>query len=347
VKALLAVLVATEVAHRVLRARTPGTPPGDQDDEHEDNTFDLPEGRPIRRAFKRFAKKQLRNILSKLPEIGAPLPDRMPSVADRTDPMASAMTPIIGAYWDEAGQTTRAMLGLDPDLWDVHDPHLHDQISKAAFQFCDETNRTTDLELIEALETLRQEFIEGLVTEGDSIAELTKRVQGVFKGLSTWRAEMIGRTEASRAVHAASLESARQSGVVQGKKWLASGDCCERCAAVASMFAAGTALDHPFEVNGTPGPYALTRHPPLHPHCMCSITYVLTDWYQKILEEVGPPEPDGFETGSLGPDLPAGFTIAKGPAVAPKRPRPVYEPAPYEPLYQGPLEPGEEALPPR
>ena len=112
----------------------PGTPAGDADEEHEDNTYGLPEGRPIRRAFKRFAKRQLRQTLSRLPEIGAPLPTSFPPLTDWTQPMAGAMTPLIGMYWDEAGQTTRARLGLDPDEWEVHDPHLHDVIRQQAFR---------------------------------------------------------------------------------------------------------------------------------------------------------------------------------------------------------------------
>ena len=134
--ALTAALTAIAAARQVLRARTPGTPAGDADEEHEANTYGLPEGRPIRRAFKRFAKRQLKKTLSTLPEIGAPLPLKFPPLTDWTQPMAGAMTPIIGSYWDDAGQTTRARLGLDPDQWEVHDPHLHEQIRQQAFKFC-------------------------------------------------------------------------------------------------------------------------------------------------------------------------------------------------------------------
>ena len=193
-----------------------------------------PTGRPIRRKFKYFARRQLRKILGSLPAIGAPLPDRFPTLTDWSNPMASAMTPIIGAYWDEAGKTTRARLGLDPDRWEVHDPHLHEMIQKASLRFCGETNATTDMDLQQALERLRQELVQGLVEAGDSIPELAKRVKGVFGRISDWRAEMIARTEASRAVHAASLQSAKESGVVRGKKWLVSANSCDRCVAKAA-----------------------------------------------------------------------------------------------------------------
>jgi hypothetical protein len=299
---------------RLIRARTPGTPPGDQDDEHEDNTFSLPNGNPIRRKMKDFARRQLKRLLGTLPEIGAPLPDRFPPLADWTNPMASAMTPLIAAYWDEAGKTTRARLGLDPDVWEVHDPHLHEMIRKATFSFCNETNATTNLRLEDALEQLRQQFLEGLVDRGDTIPQLAARVKSVFKDLATWRAEMIGRTEASRAIHAASIESAKESGVVQGKKWLTSANSCDKCVAKAAEYNGthGVPLDQTFGETGSKNAvYAQCPGPPLHPHCRCSLTFVLADEYEALLKQY-PPGSD-FQPGSLGPE-PKAREVAKSPA---------------------------------
>lgn len=308
------------VADALLRAnRTPGTPPGDKDDEHEDNTFALPNGNPIRRAFKRFARRQLKKILGALPEIGAPLPDRFPPLTDWTRPMASAMTPLIGMYWDEAGKTTRARLGLDPDAWEVHDPHLHEMISKASLTFCESTNATTDLQLGDALEKLRQEFGAGLVEKGEAIPQLAARVKTVFKRLSDSRAEMIARTESSRAVHAASLQSAKESGVVAGKKWLTSANSCDKCQAIAAEFNAahpgGIPLDEEFAHVGANPSYASIQAPPLHPHCRCSITYALTPDYEAILA-VHPPG-SSYREGSLGPEPGTLAKPAPKPGAAP------------------------------
>jgi ADP-ribosyltransferase exoenzyme/Phage Mu protein F like protein len=315
--------------------KTPGTPVGDVDQEHENNIYALPEGRPIRRQIKKWFKKQLKTILGQVPAIGAPLPDHFPSLADYDNPMASAMTPLIGLYWDESGKTTRARLGLDPNAWEVHDPHLHEVIKKAAFKFCQATNETTDTELGEALEQLRQEFIEGLVDRGETITELTKRVQKVFTQASKSRAERIARTEASRAVHTASLMSAKKSGVVSRKKWLASADACDRCLEQAAKFPDGIPLDTQFEeARGDPA-YADIQHPPLHPHCMCSVTYVLTDEYEELLADHGAPNPEGFEPGAFGPE-PGPRQIAEPfvpEPVVPELPiRHPIEPTPAEPI---------------
>ena len=48
---------------------------------------------------------QAKRILGTIPAIGAPLPQTFPAMTDYTDPMATAMTPILSLYWDEAGKT--------------------------------------------------------------------------------------------------------------------------------------------------------------------------------------------------------------------------------------------------
>jgi Phage Mu protein F like protein len=349
------ILVALETMLAVLRARTPGTPAGDADDEHEDNTFDLPEGRPLRRQMKRWYRRQMKTILGTLPTIGAPLPDRFLPLSNYNDPMASAMTPILSSYWDEAGKETRARLGLDPEAWEVHDPHLHDVIKDATLAFCESTNATTDTDLSEALEQLRQEFLEGLVDRGDTIPELTRRVQKVFKQASEGRAERIARTEASRAVHSASLMSAKESGVVAGKKWLVSANSCDKCKAIAAeLNKHGIGLDDEFANSGSNANYASITNPPLHPHCRCSITYALTPEYEELLAEHGPPEPAGWKPGELGPEVKPRKIAKKG-----KRPKkeldlselddvPDFVPGPGG-NFEYPLRPlsPEEVIPPR
>lgn len=299
-----------------LRARTPGTPPGDRDEEHEDNTFLLPEGVPLRRRIKEFGKRQLKKILGTIPEIGAPLPHSFPPLTDWDDPMASAMTPLISAYWDEAGQTTRARLGLDPDAWEVHDPYLYKMIQNQTFDFCQATNETTHFELNDALDKLRREFEDGLVKEGETIPELKDRVKSVFQDLNDDRAEMIARTEASRAVHRASMQSAKESGVVIGKRWLAAANSCDRCLELeAKTKEQPIPLDAEFDRQGSHPEYASNTEPPAHPYCRCTVTFVLSQDYAKTVEET---QPDSYQPGSLGPDLVVSPEVEKEPE--PERP---------------------------
>ena len=98
---------------------------------------------------------------------------------------------------------------------------------------------------------------------------------------------MIARTETARAVNAASLESAKQSGVVSRKKWLLSANACEHCHEVADRVNAdgGIPLDTAFATGLSDKPtYATCDAPPLHPRCRCTTTYVLTYEYQAIVD---------------------------------------------------------------
>jgi hypothetical protein len=241
-----------------------------------------------------------------------------PDLANYNDPMASAMTPIISAYWDEAGQTQRERIGLDPDAWQVTDPNTRGMIERAAFDFCEATNATTSRALGDALAALRREMIEGIVAQGDTPIELTRRVQSVFDAAEEWRAWRIAVTEASRAVHSAELESARQSGVVAGFEWLISGDACPLCQKVAAE-APRVRLGEAFAVVGDHPTYSTVRHPPLHPGCQCSVTEVLTPEYG------GPADPQWAST-LIQPRAGEDYTPPSGapsPRPAPEARRPI------------------------
>jgi hypothetical protein len=260
-------------------------------------------GGPFRRNLKRIFAEQAKGVLGTLADAGAPIPAVFPALADYDDPMASAMTPLISAYYDWGGKTTRARLGLDPADWRVTDPHLHDAIKAQALSFCAKTNATTGLRLYEALDKLRGELQAGLVDRGESIPELRKRVLSIFTGLRDEHAGMIARTEASRAVHAASLLSAEESGAVAGKRWLASGNSCDRCLAEeAKTQERPAALADAFATVAGDAAYATVRMPPLHPHCRCTVTFALADDYRRMIATEGGTAP--AEVAPLAPKTP-------------------------------------------
>jgi len=273
--------------------------PGDERDPHEANTFHLPNGNPIRRSLKRWFRRIAREVLGTLPTIGAPIPRDWPRVVDYEDPMASAMTPMLAAYWDEAGKLTRSRLGLDPDEWRVVDPHVHDMIVTQAHDFCQSTLQTTADSVRDAYDKLNTELIAGVVTEGEAYPELTKRVRSVFTDLSKSGATRIARTETARAVNGASLQSAKESGVVSAKRWLLSASACPHCQAVAQDVngRGGIPLDEPFATGlSDKEAYATCQSPPLHPSCRCSLTFSLVDKYQSVVDET----PDAVFVGAMG-----------------------------------------------
>jgi hypothetical protein len=257
---------------RALKAHIPGDVPED----HEDNTFGLPDGGPVRKQLKRFFREQLQKLVGFVATIGTTIPDTFPSLTDYNDPMASAMTPLIGTYWDRAGKGLRGRLGLDPDDWRVTDPNVHEAIKKQCLKFCASTNATTTLSVDRAREAVRAKLAAGLIGDGQTIPELTKAIRQVFTTASESRAETIARTETSRAVHTASLMSAVQSGTVSLKKWRVSANSCPVCVALAEKMPTAP-LDQAFATIGKDADYNQILCPPAHPNCRCSMSYVPND----------------------------------------------------------------------
>lgn len=211
--------------------------------------------------------------------------------------MGEAMTPKLAMYWDEAGQSVRERMGLDPDSWRVTDPHLEEAIRGQAFAFCESTNKTTTAALGDAHEQVRQALLDGVLTQGEAIPELTKRIKAVYRDLSDRRANLIAITEASRAVHTASLMSARSSGVATRKKWLLSANACPKCHAIADRVnPEGIPLDEDFAVSGTNPAYMNISMPPAHPRCRCTATFVVDPGYLESL---------GIDPSSVGGDVAA------------------------------------------
>jgi SPP1 gp7 family putative phage head morphogenesis protein len=104
------------------------------------------------------------------------------------------------------------------------------------------------------------------VTIGETNDRIAERIGQVFSDPD--RARRIAVTETARVMHAGQMAAAAESGVVSGMRWLASSDACERCANLDGVV---VPLGKPFEISGV-GPYSRILHPPLHPHCMCTIT---------------------------------------------------------------------------
>lgn len=130
---------------------------------------------------------------------------------------------------------------------------------------------------------IRQEIADG-IAKGETVPELTTRVQSVVGDMSRYSAERIARTESSRAFNAAREKSWMESGNVWGKRLILSPDACSFCKTLAKQYgvgALGTAfvnkgdtvtLDDGAEVEID---YSDIEEPPLHPNCVLGDTEVL------------------------------------------------------------------------
>lgn len=252
----------------------------------EANTYGLPTGEPIRKAlvgvFARQRAEVLAQIGGKKAADGVPI-EWAPFTLGALK-ISEQMTPLLSTYWDESGSNLYARLGLDPDAWEVTNPHTEEMIQSASLAFCASTNATTSLKLDDALEKLRAALVAGVVTHGESVPKLTARVNEIFDTASSSRARMIAQTEAARAVHAAQEAAAKQTNMVAGWEWLASSDACPICLGIMEH-ARFVRMNESFAVVGKSEAYSKVRHPPAHPHCNCSMLEVLKSEYS------GEPEP--------------------------------------------------------
>lgn len=200
---------------------------------------------------------------AKLPSVFVPL-DKW------TATIATECRPLIEVIARDEGRNILTQVGASPDAFAVFEKNIPQAAQELTLKFAESTNATTTMQLDDALAKLRTEISEGLV-EGDTRIELTKRVQEVFDQADKVRAEMIARTEASRAAHTGELIGARDSNVVSAKYWIASADACDICLEFAAQ---GTIpLDQDFGSDD----YGDISVPPGHVSCQCSAGYSVRD----------------------------------------------------------------------
>jgi SPP1 gp7 family putative phage head morphogenesis protein len=151
-------------------------------------------------------------------------------------------------------------------------PAVINYLSKRAFKFSTPVTHTTNKLLADALG-------EG-IGAGESIPKLQKRIEDIFGEMKKSRCEMIARSETIRATNDASEESYKESGVVEGKRWLAALDerTCEFCdqmnGEVVELGKSFADMGDTFvgRDGGTlPIDYETVDHPPLHPACRCTL----------------------------------------------------------------------------
>jgi len=102
--------------------------------------------------------------------------------------------------------------------------------------------------------------VQQAMEEGMSNDDLADLIADNY-AFSDARAEMIARTETAFADVQGNLTAYKESGVVQGKTWIAAPTCCEFCQELDGVT---VGIDEDFPNEGGDGP-------PLHPACVCDI----------------------------------------------------------------------------
>ena len=124
------------------------------------------------------------------------------------------------------------------------DSYALDWIKLRSLTLAKSINKTT-------LEALREELSLGFEA-GESIQQLTKRIEGYFTDNAKYRAEMVSRTETTAAYSEGALHRYEIEGV-EKSEFYPSPDACEECLALAREYLTK-------ETHGMI---------PVHPNCRC------------------------------------------------------------------------------
>lgn len=303
--------------------------------QYEKNTYNLPKGERLRKEVKQVFHEQRSAILDVM-ALGD-LPAQWPGWDDLelgALAVSDRMTPILTVTWDDAAKKFAPKVGLDPNEWSVINPNTEKMIEKAALAFSESMNETTSLDLDDALKQTKQALHEGIITHGESIEQLTTRINAIFDGAERWRARRIAHTETSRAMHAAQEQSAIQSRVVSGWEWLPSSGACPICLAIAAR-ARFVKLGQPFAIVGNDPVYRTIKFPPAHPNCTCTYLQVLIDehpphWSSTL------DQPKEEPTDAEQALMPIPLAAQPKPKPATSKPKPVAPRKPKVPMPAGP-----------
>lgn len=168
-----------------------------------------------------FAKKQESRVLAKLAKqkskIEAKQKISITTLFNKDKEIAlttSFILPHLENYLKEAGK--EALIALAPQEDFTDSKKIEAMLKARAEEFGNEVTATT-------LEKLDRTLSEGLEA-GEGIIDLSDRVNEVYDEFSTYRSDMIARTEATYANAKGNIEGFRQSGVANAKEWINSGD---------------------------------------------------------------------------------------------------------------------------
>lgn len=224
------------------------------------------EGRTMR-AMSHIFKSQKELIINKLKKNGLDADKvRLPEVKE-TKRLHEQLEPIMHGVIKEQSREAFALLGkafkefeekrfIDDRLGAVQ-TYLLKRVFEMAKKITKETNDQLGATLARA------------VSEGMSIPQATKEVGELFDSFEKYRSERIARTEIVRASNFATEEAFKESGVVEGKEWLATID--ERTGELdAALDGQVVKLGADFKAGGERVPY-----PPLHPNCRCTLIPII------------------------------------------------------------------------
>jgi HK97 family phage portal protein len=177
-----------------------------------------------------------------------------------------AVRPVYSDVIGRVGQDAIDGVGIGRSF-DVLDPRVVQAVEGRAQFFATKVNETTY--------KLLQDELRQAIVDGEDVRKTTARVESVMAGRIASTAETIARTEVGAIVTAGQSEGWRQSGVVEGKQWLAALDNRTRRTHIEAHNSV-VALDENFTVGAAtgPGPCQMSSASE-SANCRCSLIPVL------------------------------------------------------------------------
>lgn len=222
----------------------------------------------VRTTVERLLRDQRKSVLARLQQPARSAESAGNEPFDRarwTRTFRLAIRPVIASAVDDAARAALDDLSLSISF-DLYDPNVIRAMERLAQFFGKEVNQTT-------WDQLRQTLADGMAA-GEGMDALIERVRAAYS-VRLRDAEMIARTSVTGASSTGTIESWRQSGVVQGKRWVATLDTRVR-PSHREAHGQTVGFDEDFTVGGAkgPGPGLMTGAKE-NVLCRCSMTAVL------------------------------------------------------------------------
>lgn len=201
--------------------------------------------------------------------------DDLFNIAGAIKQLVAAFQPIYKANIKEVAQ--EAMLLVSAHGFDIEDPNIIKYFEQRAGMVSKGINEETDKQL--------RATLSAGINDGESIDELSARVESVYGSAAGFRADRIARTESTSSATFGQIEAWQQSGVVEAQEWFTAMDerVCDYCGDMDgkiiglgdNYFNQGDSLT---VGSGTINlDFENIDGPPLHASCRCTLLPVVKD----------------------------------------------------------------------
>lgn len=225
----------------------------------------------VAEVMRKINGEQEKEVLANLPSVieKAIDPQKLFNIENWISITTDAVTPIMETLFEHQSRSAAAEVGK-PELNPFNDT-TRAAVKQSVQMMSESYNQTT-------LAALESHINDGL-TAGESLTDITKRVEQIYEWSDQSRAETVAKTESFRTANASLKAAWQQSGVVKTVKWYTASNPCAFCQ---KMDGTVIPIDGVFFNNGDSLTvddggsdktmsldYGDVSAPPLHVNCMC------------------------------------------------------------------------------